>query len=66
MTDFQFQDMLPLGKDETPYRLVSSDFVSTFDAGQECGFILSVFSDVPLDMVDGSTLREIPTTVPAT
>jgi len=32
MTDFQFQDMLPLGKDETPYRLVSKDFVSTFEA----------------------------------
>ncbi len=32
MTDFPYQDMLPLGKDETPYRLVSTDFVSTFDA----------------------------------
>ncbi|MEW5850507.1 MAG: fumarate hydratase [Myxococcota bacterium] len=30
--DFQFQDMLPLGKDETTYRLVSKDHVSTFDA----------------------------------
>ncbi|MFP2958053.1 fumarate hydratase [Myxococcus sp. 1LA] len=33
MTDFQFQDMLPLGKDETPYRLLSKDHVSTFEAG---------------------------------
>jgi fumarate hydratase, class I len=32
MIDFQFQDMLPLGKDETPYRLVTKDHVSTFDA----------------------------------
>jgi fumarate hydratase, class I len=32
MNDFQYQDMLPIGKDETPYRLVSSDFVSTFEA----------------------------------
>jgi fumarate hydratase class I len=32
MSDFQFQDMLPLGKDETPYRLVTGDFVSTFEA----------------------------------
>src|SRR5262245_56610973 len=32
MTDFAFQEMLPLGKDETPYRLVSADFVSTFEA----------------------------------
>ncbi|QDE97085.1 fumarate hydratase [Myxococcus xanthus] len=33
MTDFQFQDMLPLGKDETPYRLLSKDHVSTFEVG---------------------------------
>ncbi|WP_338866755.1 fumarate hydratase [Myxococcus stipitatus] len=33
MTDFQFQDMLPLGKDETPYRLLTKDYVSTFEAG---------------------------------
>jgi fumarate hydratase class I len=33
MTDFQFQDMLPLGKDETPFRLLTKDYVSTFEAG---------------------------------
>ncbi len=33
MNDFQFQDMLPLGKDETPYRLLTKDYVSTFEAG---------------------------------
>jgi fumarate hydratase, class I len=32
MSDFQFQDMLPLGKDETPYRLLTKDGVSTFEA----------------------------------
>jgi fumarate hydratase, class I len=32
MSDFQYQDILPLGKDETPYRQLSSDFVSTFEA----------------------------------
>jgi fumarate hydratase class I len=32
MNDLPYQDMLPLGKDETPYRLVSTDFVSTFEA----------------------------------
>jgi len=32
MTDFQFQEMLPLGKDETPYRLLTKDHVSTFEA----------------------------------
>ncbi|APR87215.1 Fumarate hydratase class I [Minicystis rosea] len=32
MTEFAFQDMLPLGKDETAYRLVTKDHVSTFEA----------------------------------
>jgi fumarate hydratase, class I len=32
MSDFQFQEMLPLGTDETPYRLLSRDGVSTFEA----------------------------------
>jgi fumarate hydratase, class I len=31
MGDFQFQDMLPLGADETPYRKLTSDHVSTFE-----------------------------------
>jgi fumarate hydratase, class I len=29
---FQYEDLLPIGHDETPYRLVTSDFVSTFEA----------------------------------
>jgi fumarate hydratase class I len=33
MSDFQYQDLLPLGHDETPYRLVTKDYVSTFQAG---------------------------------
>ncbi|MFP2932062.1 fumarate hydratase [Pyxidicoccus sp. 3LG] len=32
MNDFQFQEMLPLGKDETPFRLLTKDYVSTFEA----------------------------------
>lgn len=32
MTEFQFEEMLPLGEDTTPYHLVTSDYVSTFDA----------------------------------
>jgi fumarate hydratase class I len=32
MTDFSFQELLPLGKDETPYRLVTKDHVRTFEA----------------------------------
>ena len=29
MPDFQFQEMFPSGKDATPYRKLSSDFVGT-------------------------------------
>ena len=32
MTDFAYQEILPLGHDDTPYRLVTKDHVSTFDA----------------------------------
>ena len=32
MSDFQFQDMLPLGPDETPYRRLTTEHVSTFEA----------------------------------
>ena len=32
-TPFQYQDILPLGKDPSPYRLLTKDFVSTFEAG---------------------------------
>ena len=35
MTDIAYQEMLPLGKDETPYRLVTKDFVSTFEAASK-------------------------------
>ncbi len=31
--EFQFQTLLPLGEDTTPYRKLSSDHVSTFEAG---------------------------------
>ena len=32
MTESSHQEILPLGKDETPYRLVTTDHVSTFEA----------------------------------
>src|SRR6187397_2527362 len=31
MTDFAFQELLPIGDDDTPYRRVSTDFVQTAD-----------------------------------
>jgi fumarate hydratase class I len=33
MAHFAYQELLPLGADETPYRLLTSDYVSTLDAG---------------------------------
>ncbi len=32
MPEFEYTDLLPLGPDETPYRLLTTDGVSTFDA----------------------------------
>ncbi|MFE3188185.1 fumarate hydratase [Nocardia sp. NPDC059240] len=31
--DFLYSDLLPIGKDETPYRLLTTEGVSTFEAG---------------------------------
>ena len=33
MSDFAFQEILPLGPDDTPYRLLSTDFVAPVDLG---------------------------------
>jgi len=33
MTDFAYQELLPLGDDDTTYRQLTGDFVSTFEAG---------------------------------
>jgi fumarate hydratase class I len=33
MTEFAYQDLLPLGPDDTPYRLLTTDHVGTFSAG---------------------------------
>ena len=33
MTEFAYQPMLPLGSDDTPYRRLTTDHVSTFEAG---------------------------------
>src|SRR5690349_5885536 len=32
MNSFAYQELLPLGADETPYRLLTTDGVSTFEA----------------------------------
>ncbi|HEX7095535.1 MAG TPA: fumarate hydratase [Acidimicrobiales bacterium] len=33
MSGFAYQELLPLGPDETPYRLLTTDYVSTFTGG---------------------------------
>jgi fumarate hydratase, class I len=33
VAEFAYQDILPLGADETPYRLLTGDYVTTFEAG---------------------------------
>ena len=33
MAEFAYQDLLPLGADDTDYRLLTADYVSTFEAG---------------------------------
>ena len=33
MPQFAYQELLPLGADETPYRLLTGDYVSTFETG---------------------------------
>ena len=35
MSDFVYQELLPLGADDTPFRLLTTDGVSTFEAGGE-------------------------------
>jgi fumarate hydratase class I len=35
MTDFAYSELLPLGADDTPYRLLTTDGVSTFEASGE-------------------------------
>jgi hypothetical protein len=51
----------------TPYPEPLTLFVSTFDAGKELSYLLTVYSDVPLDnaYTDGDSLRLIPASVEA-
>ena len=44
-----------------PYTL----FVSTYEPREERDFFITIYSDQPLEMTDGPTLMQIPTTVPA-
>ncbi|MES1204387.1 MAG: fumarate hydratase [Pseudomonadota bacterium] len=56
MTAFEYQDMLPLGPDETPYRLLTRDGVSTFEANGRN--FLSVELDA-LTQLTAAAMRDI-------
>jgi calpain-5 len=47
--------------DAAPYTL----FASTFEPGVSRAYIVTVYSDAPLEMTDGDALRRIPESVPA-
>ncbi|MBC8133022.1 MAG: fumarate hydratase, partial [Deltaproteobacteria bacterium] len=54
--DFEFQEMLPLGADETKYRLISKDGVSTFEAAGRT--FLSV-EPAALTLLTSEAMRDI-------
>ena len=54
--EFAYHDMLPLGEDTTPYRLLTVDGVSTFDAGEHA--FLSVDPAV-ITMLTAQAMRDI-------
>jgi fumarate hydratase class I len=56
MAEFEFTDILPLGPDDTPYRKVSDDGVSTFDTPN--GRFLHVSHDA-LTSITRDAMREI-------
>ncbi|MFN5603312.1 MAG: fumarate hydratase, partial [Actinomycetes bacterium] len=56
MPEFAFTEILPLGKDDTPYRLVTTDGVSTFDTPE--GRFLKV-SHEALTRITEEAMRDI-------
>jgi fumarate hydratase class I len=56
MTDFEFTEILPLGPDDTPYRKISDDGISTFDTPN--GRFLHVSLDA-LTTITREAMREI-------
>ena len=56
MADFEFTEILPLGDDDTPYRLVTTEGVSTFDTPE--GRFLKV-SPQALTRITSEAMRDI-------
>jgi fumarate hydratase class I len=56
MPEFEFTELLPLGADTTPYRQLTSDFVSTFETPQ--GTFLRVEPEA-LTLITSQAMRDI-------
>jgi fumarate hydratase, class I len=56
MAGFAYQELLPVGADETPYRLLTADHVSTFSAG---GRTFLAVDPAALTLVTGEAMYEI-------
>jgi fumarate hydratase, class I len=56
MAGFAYQELLPVGADETPYRLLTADHVSTFSAG---GRRFLAVDPAALTLVTGEAMFEI-------
>ncbi|MBM3685178.1 MAG: fumarate hydratase [Actinobacteria bacterium] len=56
MVDFSYQDMLPLGPDDTPYRLLTTQGVSTLEAA---GRTFLVVEPEVLTLLTGEAMRDI-------
>src|SRR6478752_1840305 len=56
MPEFEFTELLPLGPDTTPYRQLTTDFVSTFDTPQ--GTFLRVEPEA-LTLITSQAMRDI-------
>ncbi len=56
MTDFQYQELLPIGEDETPYRLLTSEHVDTVEAA---GQTFLTVAPAGLTLLASEAMREI-------
>jgi fumarate hydratase, class I len=56
MADFEFQEMLPIGHDDTPYRKLTDQFVSTFETPE--GTFLKVEPEA-LTLLTETAMRDI-------
>jgi fumarate hydratase, class I len=56
MVAFEFQDMLPVGKIDTPFRKLTSDFVQTFDAA---GHRFLKVEPAALTLLTSAAMRDI-------